>query len=120
MPERESVAAFAAIGATMAVFLSAARPTELQRELLGVGSAFDVDTPAAVVVRASWPDEHVVRTTVGGLAEAIVASGARTTVLVLVGPALEGTAPRSHLYAPDYAHQFRRRSRPGTTTGRRA
>jgi precorrin-4/cobalt-precorrin-4 C11-methyltransferase len=120
MPERESVAAFAAIGATMAVFLSAARPTELQRELLGVGSAFDADTPAAVVVRATWPDEQVVRTTVGALAEAIVATGARTTVLVLVGPALEGTAHRSHLYAPDYAHKFRRRSRPGTTTGRPA
>jgi precorrin-4/cobalt-precorrin-4 C11-methyltransferase len=120
MPERESVAAFAAIGATMAVFLSAARPTELQRELLGVGSAFDADTPAAVVVRATWPDEQIVRTTVGALAEAIVATGARTTVLVLVGPALEGTAHRSHLYAPGYAHKFRRRSRPGTTTGRPA
>ncbi|MDP9007033.1 MAG: precorrin-4 C(11)-methyltransferase [Actinomycetota bacterium] len=120
MPARESVAAFAAIGATMAVFLSAARPVELQQELLGVGSAFDVDTPAAVVVRASWPDEQMVRTTVGALAETIVATGTRTTVLVLVGPALVGAAHRSRLYAPDHAHTFRRRSLPGTTAGRPA
>ena len=59
MPERESVAAFAAHGATMAVFLSAARPVELQRELLAAGSGYSADTPAAVVARASWPDEQV-------------------------------------------------------------
>jgi precorrin-4/cobalt-precorrin-4 C11-methyltransferase len=120
VPERESVAAFAAIGASMAVFLSAARPKELQDELLAVGSAFDADTPAAVVVRASWPDEQLVRTTVGDLAAAIESTGTKTTVLVLVGPALEGEAPRSHLYSPTYAHKFRRRSTSGTTSGRPA
>ena len=120
VPERESVAAFAAIGATMAVFLSAARPKELQDELLAVGSAFDADTPAAVVVRATWPDEQVVRTTVGDLAGAIAGTGTKTTVLVLVGRALAGEAARSHLYSPTYAHKFRRRSAAGTTTGRPA
>jgi precorrin-4/cobalt-precorrin-4 C11-methyltransferase len=58
MPARESVAAFAAHGTTMAVFLSAARPVELQRELLAAGNGYAPDTPAAVVVRASWPDER--------------------------------------------------------------
>ena len=120
MPARESVAAFSAVGATMAVFLSGARPAELQRELLAPGSAYDVDTPAAVVVRASWPDERLVMTTVGNLAETVLATGARTTLLVLVGPSLAGAAPRSHLYSPSYAHQFRRRSAPGTTAGRPA
>ena len=120
VPPGESVAAFAASGATMAVFLSAARPVELQEQLLVATSAFDETTPAAIVVRASWPDELVVRTTVGALAEDLRASGATTTVLVLVGPALRGTAPRSHLYAPGYAHRFRKRSTPGTTTGRPA
>lgn len=120
MPERESVAAFSATGATMAVFLSAARPRELQAALLSLGSAYDAGTPAAVVVRASWPDEQVVRTTVGQLAEALDATGARTTVLVLVGAALEGGAGRSHLYSPGFAHMFRRRSTPGTTAGRPA
>ncbi|HWC39436.1 MAG TPA: precorrin-4 C(11)-methyltransferase [Acidimicrobiales bacterium] len=119
MPARESVAAFAAHGATMAVFLSGARPRQLQDELLGAGSSYEADTPAVIVVRASWPDETVVPTTVGRLADDLVATGARTTVLVLVGPALgAGSAARSQLYSPGFAHQFRRRSAPGSTVGR--
>ena len=120
MPERESVAAFSAAGATMAVFLSAARPRQLQDELLSAGSAYTADTPAAIVVRATWPDEQVVRTTVGGLADDLAATGVTTTGLVLVGPALAGEAERSHLYSPAYAHKFRRRSTPGSTVGRPA
>ena len=122
MPAGESVAAFAAHGATMAVFLSAARPAELAHELLAPGSAFTTDTPAAIVVRASWPDEQVVMTTVGRLATALDELGVRTTVLVLVGPALDGApiGARSHLYSPGFAHMFRRRSLPGTTSGRPA
>lgn len=118
VPAAESVAAFAAHGTTMAIFLSAARPRELQSELLAATSAYDTDTPAAIVVRASWPDEMVVPTTVGTLAKDLAATKARTTVLVLVGPALDGKAARSHLYSPDYAHLFRLRSRDGGTHGR--
>ena len=120
MPPGESVAAFAASGATMAVFLSAARPVELGEQLLGPGSGYSPETPAAIVARASWPDERVVVTTVGRLADDLVELGARTTVLVLVGPALAGAATRSHLYSPGFAHMFRRRSQPGTTAGRPA
>jgi precorrin-4/cobalt-precorrin-4 C11-methyltransferase len=120
MPGRESVAAFAAIGATTAVFLSAARPKELQAELLGPTSAYSPETPAVIVVRASWPDQQVVTTTVGRLAEDLDATGATTTVLVIVGPALDGTAARSHLYSPSFAHMYRRRSAPGSTAGRPA
>jgi precorrin-4/cobalt-precorrin-4 C11-methyltransferase len=108
MPERESVAAFAAHRATMAVFLSAARPLELRDELL---AGYPPDTPAAIVVRASWPDELVVRTTVSHLPGDLAATKARTTVLVLVGDALaESTAApaRSHLYSPAYSHKFRK------------
>jgi len=120
MPDREGVRAFAEHGATMAVFLSGARPVELQRELLAGG--YDAATPCAVCVRVSWPDEHVVRTTVGELATTMDATGASRTVLVLVGDALDTDAPgaRSHLYAPEYAHAFRRRSAPGSTVGRPA
>jgi precorrin-4/cobalt-precorrin-4 C11-methyltransferase len=120
MPAGESVAAFAAHGTTMAVFLSAARPEELQAELLAPGSAYRPDTPAAIVVRASWPDERVVATTVGDLADDLAATGASLTVLVLVGDALRpvGDATRSHLYDPAYSHTYRVRSVDGTTTGR--
>ncbi len=120
MPTGESVARFAAHGTTMAVFLSAARPRELEEELLAPGSGYTVDTPAVVVVRASWPDQRVVASTVGSLAEDLAATGARTTALVLVGPALAGAAPRSRLYSPDHSHRFRRRSVPGSTQGRPA
>jgi precorrin-4/cobalt-precorrin-4 C11-methyltransferase len=115
MPAGDSVAAYAAHGATLAVYLSGARAAQLQAELL---TGYAPDTPAAVVVRASWPDEQVHVTTVGDLAATMAATGARTTVLVLAGPALAGAAPRCLLYDPTYAHGHRRRSRPGTTTGR--
>jgi precorrin-4/cobalt-precorrin-4 C11-methyltransferase len=113
----EGVAAFAPAGVTMAVFLSGARPDELQAELLtGYASA----TPAAVVVRVSWPDEQILRTTVGELAETIRTSGATRTVLVLVGDVLaaQPVPARSHLYAPDHSTTFRLRSTAGSTAGR--
>jgi precorrin-4/cobalt-precorrin-4 C11-methyltransferase len=121
MPPGESVRSYAASGGTLAVFLSAARPAELQAELLAPGSAFDESTPAAIVVRASWPDEQVIRSTVGTLAADLEASGATLTTLVLVGAALADAEPaRSHLYSPAFAHRYRRRSRPGSTRGRPA
>ncbi|MGI8775977.1 MAG: precorrin-4 C(11)-methyltransferase [Acidimicrobiales bacterium] len=121
MPPRQSVVDYAPHGGTLAVFLSAARPTELQDQLLAADSAYRADTPAAIVVRATWPDESVVLTTVGRLADDLVTTGATTTVLVLVGPALaDAPAARSHLYSPTFAHRFRRRSTPGSTAGRPA
>lgn len=118
MPPGETVAAFARHRTTMAVYLSGARPEQLQDELRAGGEGYPDDTPAAVVVRATWPDERVLLTTVGELAATMRTDGARTTVLVLVGPALAGAAPRCRLYDPAYAHGHRRRSAPGTTTGR--
>ncbi len=118
MPPGETVAGFAAHRATMAVYLSGARAQQLQDELLAGGAGYPPDTPAVVVVRASWPDERVLVTTVGELAATMRDDGARVTVLVLVGPALAGAAPRCLLYDPGYAHGHRRRSLPGTTAGR--
>lgn len=117
MPPGEGVAAFAPHGATMVVFLSGARPDEVQADLL---QGYDADTPAAIVARATWPDEQVVRTTVGRLAEDLRATGATMTVLVLVGDALaEGpVVRRSHLYEPSYTTAYRLRSSPGSTEGR--
>jgi precorrin-4/cobalt-precorrin-4 C11-methyltransferase len=120
MPEGEGVAAFAPHGATMAVFLSGARPDELAAELVSPGSGYGPDTPAVIVIRATWPDEQVVRTTVGQLAADLRATGATLTVLVLVGDALAPgpVARRSHLYAPTYTTAYRLRSTPGSTAGR--
>lgn len=113
----EGVAAFAPAGVTMAVFLSGARPDELQEELL---TGYSASTPAAVVTRVSWPDEQLVRTTVGEVADAIRATNASRTLLVLVGDVLAAVPvpARSHLYAPEHTTTFRLRSAPGTTEGR--
>ena len=118
MPERESVAAYARIGGTIGVFLSATHPGELQKSLLCEGSAFNEATPAVVVIRATWPDEEVHWTSVGELEKTIRATRAHRTLLVIVGDALTGAVQRSHLYSPTYAHIFRHRSQPGSTTGR--
>jgi precorrin-4/cobalt-precorrin-4 C11-methyltransferase len=113
----EGVAAFAPFGVSMAVFLAGARADELQAELL---SGYPPETPAAVVVRVTWPDEHVVRTTVGHVANAIRSTRASRTILVLVGDALgDGPVPaRSHLYSPGHGTAFRLPSRNGSTAGR--
>jgi precorrin-4/cobalt-precorrin-4 C11-methyltransferase len=117
---KEGVAAFAPHGATMAVFLSAARPDELTAELLTPGSGYGPDTPAAIVVRVSWPDEQIVRTTVARLADDLRATGATMTALVLVGEALADrpVLQRSHLYEPSYTTAYRLRSSTGSTEGR--
>jgi len=117
MPAGEGVAAFAPHRATMAVFLSGARPDELQRDLL---AGYPASTPAAIVVRATWPDEQVAPTTVGRVADDLRAIGATMTVLVLVGDALAGgPAPRrTHLYEPSFTTSYRLRSAPGSTEGR--
>jgi precorrin-4/cobalt-precorrin-4 C11-methyltransferase len=114
VPTNETVAAFTRVGGTMAVFLSAARPDELQAELMTIGSQYDADTPAVIAARVSWPDEQIIHSRVGRLAHDLQAHGATTTVLVLVGDALapHADARRSHVYAPDYAHSFRDRG-PG-------
>ncbi|MEM9040511.1 MAG: precorrin-4 C(11)-methyltransferase [Actinomycetota bacterium] len=120
MRPNEDVKSFAPHGTTMAVFLSGARPDELQAELLVEGTGYTSDTPAVVLVRATWPDQQIVRTTVGDLAEAIRSTGATMTVLVLVGDVLadEPVAARSHLYSPAYTTSYRLRSDDGSTTGR--
>jgi len=118
VPPGEQIEAFAATGSTLAVFLSAARPDDLQRRLLAPPSAYRPETPTAVVVRATWPDEQVVTGTIATLADDLRSTGATKTVLVLVGDALAGNGGRSHLYSPTFAHAHRKRSLSGSTVGR--
>lgn len=104
MPEGENLAAFAATGAVLAIHLSIHMADKVQAELL---PHYGADGPAAIVWRASWPDETVVRTTVGGLAQAVAASMERTA-LILVGRSLQAEAfAESRLYASDYDRRYR-------------
>jgi precorrin-4/cobalt-precorrin-4 C11-methyltransferase len=111
MPAAQRIETLAQTGPTMAVFLSAARPRDLQEALLAAPSAYRADTPAVVAVRASWPDEVLERTTVGALADTLTRIGATTTTMVLVGDALAGAATRpSHVYDAAFSHRYREAS----------
>lgn len=106
MPPRETVRAFAAIGTTMCLFLSAARTKQLQEELLA--GAYDEDTPCVVAYAATWPDELVFECRLGDLAAKVKEHKLYKHTLVLVGPALGAGGTRSHLYHPGHFHEHRR------------
>lgn len=106
MPPGERVRDFARHGTTMALFLSAARSGQAQAELLAGG--YPADTPAVVAYRATWPDELVVRCTVGTLAATVKEHRLWKHTLFLVGPALAAAGTRSHLYHPGHFHTYRR------------
>ncbi|WP_410817729.1 precorrin-4 C(11)-methyltransferase [Micromonospora sp. 050-3] len=106
MPPGERVRDFARHGTTMALFLSAARSGQVQAELLAGG--YPQDTPAVVAYQATWPDELVVRCTVGTLEETVKQHKLWKHTLFLVGPALAAEGTRSHLYHPGHFHTFRR------------
>ncbi|MGV9213587.1 precorrin-4 C(11)-methyltransferase [Micromonospora sp. RB23] len=106
MPPGERVRDFARHGTTMALFLSAARSGQVQAELLAGG--YPADTPTVVAYQATWPDELVVRCTVGTLEATVKRHKLWKHTLFLVGPALAATGTRSHLYHPGHFHTFRR------------
>jgi precorrin-4/cobalt-precorrin-4 C11-methyltransferase len=105
MPEAEKLAAFAATGATLAIHLAIPAIDRIVAELTPF---YGADCPAAVVVRASWPQEIVLRGTLSDIAEKVAAARAERTALVLVGRALAAQAFRdSALYDPGYQRRFR-------------
>jgi precorrin-4/cobalt-precorrin-4 C11-methyltransferase len=105
MPEREKLAAFAATGATLAIHLAVPVIDNIVAELTPF---YGADCPAAVVVRASWPQEIVLRGTLADIAGKVAAARAERTALVLVGRALGAEAFRdSALYDPGYQRRFR-------------
>ena len=109
VPEKEQIEAFAAHGATMVIFLSAGQLPRLSERLIAGGYA--PDTPAAIVYKATWPDEKVVRTTVGELAAAGAREGITKTALITVGGFLGDSYDRSKLYDPAFTTGFREASR---------
>ena len=109
VPEAESLASMASHGASMAVFLSGGMLERVQEELLK--GAYTEDTPAALVYKATWPEEKTVRCTVGTLAQAGEEHGISKTALVLVGNFLDSPYEKSKLYDPTFTTEFREASR---------
>lgn len=106
VPEKESIESFAAHRATMVIFLSTGMLGELSMRLIEGG--YSADTPAAIVYKATWKDERIVRTTVGELKSSAEKNGITKTALIAVGGFLDGSYDRSKLYDPNFSHEYRR------------
>jgi precorrin-4/cobalt-precorrin-4 C11-methyltransferase len=105
MPKGEQLASFAATGATLAIHLAI---TSIDRIVTELTPLYGGDCPVAVVARASWPDERVVRGTLGDIVALLAAEPIERTALVLVGQALAAKDfCDSALYDPDYRRRFR-------------
>ncbi|MGP9791598.1 precorrin-4 C(11)-methyltransferase [Roseinatronobacter sp. NSM] len=104
MPARETLAGFAATGATLAIHLSIHNLPQVVVELV---PHYGAACPVAVVWRASWPDQRIIRATLSTI-EAEVAGSMERTALIVVGPALAAEGfDESALYAPGYDRRFR-------------
>ena len=104
MPERETLANFAATGATLAIHLSI---HNLESVVADLTPAYGAKCPVAIVYRASWPDQIILRGTLSDIEHQMTPELERTA-LILVGPALAGEGfDESCLYAPDYDRRFR-------------
>ena len=106
VPERESIRSFASHQATMTIFLSTGMLLELQKELIAGG--YSPDTPAAIVYKATWPDEKVYHCTIDSLARTAKENGIKKTALIVVGRILNSEYQRSELYHPDFTTEFRK------------
>lgn len=107
--EKESIESFAAHQASMAIYLSTGMLEELSRRLIEGG--YQADTPAALVYKATWPEEQAFVCTVGTVAKTAEKNGITKTALVLVGDVIAHTGyERSRLYAPDFSTEFRNAS----------
>ena len=106
VPEAESMESLAAHKASMAIYLSAGMLKELSEKLIAGG--YEPETPAAIVYKATWPEEKKIITTVGDLAEAGEKEGIRNIAVVLVGNAVSAMDyDKSRLYSTDFTTGFR-------------
>lgn len=104
MPPRETLAAFAATGSTLAIHLSIHRLAEIAAEL---AVHYGADCPAAVVYRASWPEERVITGTLADITDKVAETPIERAALIFVGPVLTREATDSALYNAGYRRRFR-------------
>ena len=109
VPERESLRSFARHRATMVLFLSTSLADDVQRELIEGG--YPPETPAAIVFRATWPEQAIYRCTVGTLADTVRGNGLTKTALIVIGDFLGRDYERSKLYDPGFTTEFRQAER---------
>jgi len=105
VPERESLENIAKIGATLVLFLSAGFTQAVQERLLS--GAYTEETPCAIVYKASWPEEKVLRGKLGGLAQMASENGIEKTALIVVGDVLGDDYALSKLYDEHFSTGYR-------------
>ncbi len=106
VPDEQDIERLAATRATLCLFLSVGRMDEVAEKLM---RHYGSGCPAAVVYRASWPDEKIVRGTLADIAEKVQAANITRTAMVLVGHALARPLSKaSRLYARDFSHGYRK------------
>lgn len=103
-PELEDLALLARSRSTMVLFLSVDKAEQVQEKLL---SEYGGDTPVAVVYRASWPDERILRGTLKRLSALVKESGINRQALIFVGNVLDSDYEKSKLYDAAFTHGFR-------------
>lgn len=110
VPDKESIASFAAHRATMVVFLSTGLLEQLSEQLIAGG--YSADTPAAIVYKATWPDERAYVCTVGTLAQTAKENQVTKTALMIIGDVVTHSHyNRSELYNPEFTTEFRKASK---------
>ena len=105
VPEREKLSKMASHGCTMVLFLSTGLLEDVERELMEGG--YGPDTPAAIVYKATWPEQRVYRCTVSTLARTAKENQVTKTALITVGGFLGGQYERSKLYDTGFTHGYR-------------
>lgn len=106
VPSSESIKSFAAHNATMVIFLSVGIIEKVRNELIEGG--YKTTTPAAIVYKATWPDEKIMITTVGELVESAKKNKIEKTALIIVGDFLKNTENKSKLYDRNFTHEYRK------------
>ena len=109
VPEREKLRSLAAHQATMCIFLSITMLADVVKELIEGGYA--PSTPIAIVQRASWPEQKIVRATLATIVAEIADKGIDRTAMIVVSRCLGADYELSRLYAPEFSHMFREASK---------
>ena len=105
VPEKENLRSLAAHHASLVLYLSSGLARKVRQDLLLGGYA--EDTPVAVVYKATWPEEKIIRTTLAKLPEDMEAAGITKTALIIVSPALGSVYEKSRLYDAAFATEYR-------------
>ena len=105
VPEKENLRSLAAHRASLVLYLSSGLARKVRQDLLLGGYA--EDTPVAVVYKATWPEEKIIRTTLAKLPEDMEAAGISKTALIIVSPALGSVYEKSRLYDAAFATEYR-------------